>query len=105
MNVTEDTNTKVNNSALCYFVDTTVALSPLDILKSNSLLHMYRVKKKKKKTSQEARNKLIDNIIRKSEILSLLCTLGTGLYNAPKVFLDSFKNSHKNLSYNHFQLY
>lgn len=42
MNVHEDAK-HINNSALCYFVDTAVALSPLDILKSNSLLHMYRV--------------------------------------------------------------
>lgn len=31
----------------------------------------------------------------KTEIFSLLCVSGMGLYNAPKVFLDSFKNSHK----------
>lgn len=41
----------------------------------------------------------------KTEIFSLLCVSGMGLYNAPKVFLDSFKNSHKNLFYNHFRLY
>lgn len=48
---------------------------------------------------------MIDNIIMKTEIFSLLCVSGMGLYNAPKVFLDSFKNSHKNLFYNHFRLY
>lgn len=63
---------------------------------------MYRVLKKDLLGDKK---KLIDNIIMKTEIFSLLCVSGMGLYNAPKVFLDSFKNSHKNLFYNHFQLY
>lgn len=54
---------------------------------------MYRVLKKDLLGDKK---KLIDNIIMKTEIFSLLCVSGMGLYNAPKVFLDSFKNSHKN---------
>lgn len=53
---------------------------------------MYRVLKKDLLGDKK---KLIDNIIMKTEIFSLLCVSGMGLYNAPKVFLDSFKNSHK----------
>jgi hypothetical protein len=81
-------NTNVNNSALCNSVDTTVAHNTLDILKSKSSLHMYRLKKK---TCQNSRKKSTDNIIIKTEIFNLLCTLGMGFYNAPKVFLDFLK--------------
>lgn len=44
-----------NNSALCYFIDTTVALSPLHILKSNSSLHMYKVLKKRLRRQEKIR--------------------------------------------------
>lgn len=73
-------NTDVSSSP-SYFVDTAVAYSPLDTLKSNSSLHMYKFLKRFIRRQE----KKIDIIMK----LKFSADCAFRLYSAPKVFWDS----------------